>query len=218
MGLLLLSASPALALTGNARWESPYAERGVYAANWVYLWNVGTGDRHVSSIYAHHQDCNFYPNDGYYDDVTHNYIHCEAGLVKSPGMLARGFWQYNRTPDKFYDWDQFEVAEISTTDHYEYFEINNWDMQNDTHDNWKMAWNGQVIKTVYMPMTHAKGLISTERGLPAGDLRSSFRYLKIKSNAGTWSYWNNCQVMAEGIDFDPDKWGYYSASHWYHTN
>jgi len=167
----------------------------------------------VNSLYAHHQDFNPYPNDGLFDDVTHNYIHAEAGLVQRYNTSAKVFWQYNKTSYGFVDWDQLEVSPVSSNQ-YVYLEINNWDMQNDSGDTWRMADSGILMKSVWLPMTHAKALCSSERYYTVDDMRSSFRDLKIKSNVGTWSNWDNCQDIAKGID--PSKWGSYSASHWYH--
>jgi len=215
--VVLVGALPCYALTGNVRYEAPYAERGVAVRNWVYPWYVNPNSyaRHVSSIYAHHQDYNPYSNDGLFDGVAHNYIHAETGLVKRYNLSARVFWQYNKTSYGLVDWDQLEVASVSSGQ-YVYFEINNWDMQNDSGDTWRMAYNGSLMKSIWLPMTHAKALCSSERYYSSDDMRSSFRDLKIKSNTGTWSYWNNCQEIARGIT--PTKWGSYSASHWYHLD
>lgn len=212
--LILLFTSDAYALWGNVMHEAPYAERGLAAENWVYPWVSTSPDGiHVSSIYAHHQDCNLVEGDGIYDWVTHNYVHAEAGLAKEYGQATEVFWQYNKTPWGLVDWAQGVHTTIPSSGYYVYFEINNVYMQNGGSDYWRMSCAGSVMQTALLPMTHARSLISSERLRSGDDMRSQFRNLRVKRNTGVWGPWVNCRWMARGVG--GWSWMSYNPAHWY---
>lgn len=212
---LLLPAKPALALIEDWIRESGSDYRGVGADIWVYRWtlvNANPKGNHVSTVYIHRPD---------------NFIHVEMGVRKWYGETSgRAFWQYNQNPnlppghEDNNSWDMGYGASM-VNDAYVWCELNNIDMggAGDPGDTWRWAWGGNTLKQLYMP-----GLIAGraqaasgrlyERNDAPDDNRSSFRNLKKKNNAGSWSLWAGTSGLLDQDDYY--FWGNYSISHFYH--
>ena len=212
LGLGVVFPTSALGyMAGKSRYEYSTDWRGVQSMIWLYPWSLSYGNgKHVSSIYIRD------------DDATDR--HVETGIVKNYNTSAMCFYQWCKVVDLSQadwgtEWYQYNYSLLSGSGYYTTFEINNVDMggSGDPGDNWRVAKNGTVMTTVYMPGIIAGDATCSSEVNAEGsdDNRSSFRDLKKKNNSGSWSLWVDSRVYPLADEDTTYCWSSYSASHWY---
>lgn len=203
-------AAEATGLTGDVRYEQlggswPYWQwRGAGGDVWGYPdWVIQPGGAHISATYVHKP----YPNK----------IHAEAGIIKVYGGTPMVYWAYNNHPSDL-SYQRTEDYAAASLGAYNYLEVNNFDMGSVSPDEWRMAWNGHLMKKIDLDMLYGQVWISTERLFASGsqqdDRRTSIRNMKKKDSNGNWSGYQNCSQYPYYND-PLVVWDNYSATHWY---
>lgn len=207
--LFAVAAQPALGLWGDVYNEGLPGGSGWYGVGgdvYVYPIDLVPGGRHVSSLYVHHIDYNPYPNDGYNDGVTPNYIHMEVGVEQPYGSQPLVFWQWNKTPGGLVDWLKQYAYAIPGTDVWQPdFKIGNVSMGSYAPETWHLNDNHGTMESVSMPLVVGRAMASAERAYldnqypPLGDSnKSQFKGLERKNSSATWSSWVNATPIADG--------------------
>lgn len=158
------------------------AWKGV-AAN-IEVWPCSLTDpdgHHVSSLYVRRGQL--------------SNIHIETGITKWYGWTgSRGFWQYCDSEDT--DNIHFDFGATLAANSTPYFEANNFTMHNSSYswDEWRMAWDGQVIRSQVMFNLRSGTVEASNERLhvtPTGTDESpaSCVNVKKKNNSASWSLW-----------------------------